>query len=292
MFKRSSKSRRREPSISGRQKLTYYRSGPPEAPSPFKKAEVTRRRRQWPGRLLDLIIITAAAGLVVYGLSLVSKSQIEVNSEAYRPRAVYQQAANQIITSPKYRTKLTFDEKTLQDALRQKFPEISSVSADLSLLSRKPKLHITLADPSLVFQGTAGTYGARFRMIIDAKGTVVGPVADFTSIKDLPVVYDETGFGARKGESALSRSDVNFMLTIIAQAKKAKIPIKSLTFPKSAQELDLRTTDKPYYVKFYLGGDPLLQSGQLLAARHQFDKSGKQPKQYLDVRVSGKIFYK
>jgi hypothetical protein len=272
--------------------MTYYRSGPPDAPSPFKKAEAPRKRRLWPGRLLDWAIITAAVLLAVYGLSLNSKTEVEASSEAYRPQAVYEQAASQITSGLKYRSKLTFDEKALSDSLRRQFPEINSVSANLSLFSRNPKLSIAVAEPSLIFQGTEGTYGVNLKMVIDAKGTVIGPVADFTSIKNLPLVYDETGFGARKGEAALSRSDVNFILTVIAQAKKNKVPIKSLTFPKSAQELDLRTADKPYYVKFYLGGDPLLQSGQLLAARHQFEQSDKQPKQYLDVRVAGKIFYK
>jgi len=41
-----------------------------------------------------------------------------------------------------------------------------------------------------------------------------------------------------------------------------------------------------------MGGDALVQTGQFLAARKEFDISKKQPPEYLDVRVSGKIFYK
>jgi hypothetical protein len=70
------------------------------------------------------------------------------------------------------------------------------------------------------------------------------------------------------------------------------VSVSSLTLPKTAQELDLRTKDRPYYVKFYLGGDALLQAGQFLATRRQFDTSNTQPAEYLDVRVEGKIFYK
>jgi hypothetical protein len=293
MLKRGSKDRRREPNLGGRPAMTYYRSGPPtDSPSPFKKADAPRRKRQWTGRLLDWCIVVAVIALAIYGLSLDAKPDVEVDSDTYRPGLAYKQAAAEAMNGLKYRTKLTFDEKALSDKLKRKYPEISSVSADLSLFSRTPKLHIAVAQPSLVFEGTAGTFGANQHMIVDAKGTVVGPASDFASIRGLPSIRDDTGFGARTGESALSRSDVDFILTIIAQAKKAKLPIKSLTFPRSAQELDLRTADRPYYVKFYLSGDPLLQSGQFLAARHQFDQQNKQPKQYLDVRVSGKIFYK
>jgi hypothetical protein len=77
----------------------------------------------------------------------------------------------------------------------------------------------------------------------------------------------------------------------LAQTRRAGVPIKSLTFPPLAQELDLATEDQPYFVKFYLGGDPLVQAGTFLAARHQFS-SGVKPSVYLDVRVPGKIFYK
>jgi hypothetical protein len=70
------------------------------------------------------------------------------------------------------------------------------------------------------------------------------------------------------------------------------VSIKSLTLPKSVQELDLHTSDRTYFVKFYLGGDALQQTGQFLAARHQFDITNSQPAEYLDVRVAGKIFYK
>jgi hypothetical protein len=62
--------------------------------------------------------------------------------------------------------------------------------------------------------------------------------------------------------------------------------------PPKAQELDLRASDQSYYVKFYLGGDAMIQTGQYLAARQKFAQTKQQPGEYLDVRVSGKIFYK
>ena len=129
-------------------------------------------------------------------------------------------------------------------------------------------------------------------MVVDSKGTVIGPSADFPSVKDLPLISDETGFETVVGRSVLSRSDIDFITTVIAQARAAKVPIASLALPKLAQELDLRTTDRKYFVKFYLGGDALTQSGQFLAARQKFDSTKKQPNQYLDVRISGKIFFR
>jgi len=90
----------------------------------------------------------------------------------------------------------------------------------------------------------------------------------------------------------VSASSAKFINTVIAQSKRANVPIVSFVLPNTAQEVDLRTSDKPYYVKFYLGGDALIQTGQFLAARHQFDATNSQPSEYLDVRVAGKIFYR
>jgi hypothetical protein len=90
----------------------------------------------------------------------------------------------------------------------------------------------------------------------------------------------------------LSAIDIAFIKAILVHCAKTGIKVDSLTLPTIAQEVDLRTKDRPYFVKFYLGGDSATQIGQFLAARHNFDQTGSQPGEYLDVRVNGKIFYK
>ncbi len=111
-------------------------------------------------------------------------------------------------------------------------------------------------------------------------------------IKNLVRLDDQSGFTTQVGKQVLSSQSVNFINNMLAQLQRAKIPVKSLILPKQAQELDLRTNDRPYYVKFYLSGDVLYETGQFLASRHYFDQNHKQPQRYLDVRLGGKIFYK
>jgi hypothetical protein len=78
---------------------------------------------------------------------------------------------------------------------------------------------------------------------------------------------------------------------VAKEMKVYSIPVSMLALPNLAQQLDVYTTDAPYYTKFFTGGDPALQAAQMIAARQQF-ASGAKPSQYLDVRVSGKVFYK
>jgi hypothetical protein len=227
-----------------------------------------------------MIILLIVAGLI--NLYLRPEPKIIVSSTVYRPTNIYRTKVEPTFKNFKNRNKLTFDEKNLVASLKQQFPEISQVQVELPILGQTPKVRIDVASPSLVLQG----------LIVDAKGRAIGSLSEFPNIKNLPQVIDESGIKVRTGQSVLSASEVNFILTVVALCQKAQIPIASLTLPKLPQQLDLRTTDRPYYVKFYMGGDALVQTGQFLAARKEFDISKKQPPEYLDVRVSGKIFYK
>lgn len=276
-----------------RSALSYYHSAQPAPKSPFQKnARAKNKKPRLLGRLaywLVIIVILAGFG---YSLALRPEPELILSSTAYRSPETYREASVSALKDFQNRNKLTFDEKTLSGALKSKFPEVSSVSVDLPLFGLTPTIHLDIAGPSLVYRGAEGTFGGAERLIIDAKGTVIGPLSEFPSTKDLPLITDESGFEARAGRPILSLSDINFILIVVAQAKKAKVPIASLTLPKQAQELDLRTSDHSYFVKFYLRGDALTQAGQFLAARKQFDEAKKQPSQYIDVRISGKIYYK
>jgi len=225
------------------------------------------------------------------GKPLANRRNIVLTSKEIRGVETYKKL-EEALKGLKNRNKLTFDKKGLTTELKQQFPEISNVTVELPLFGQVPSIRLSIAKPSLVLKGAEGTIGAAERLIVDAKGTLIGSQQNFPSVKDLPLITDETGFVANIGQPILSLSDVSFILNVLAQAEKAKVPIASLTLPKLAQELDLRTSDRNYFVKLYLGGDALLQAGQFLAARAQFDKQNSQPSQYLDVRVPGKIYFK
>jgi hypothetical protein len=277
--------------ISRRSSLNYYRSAQPPSKSPFQRGAKAKKRR-FLSKMIDWLIVFIVLAGVIYSLILRPSPTLTLSSTAYRSAGTYRSAAVSALKSFKNRNKLTFDEKGLSVTLKSQFPEISNVSADLPLFGQVPSIQIEIAKPSLLLQGAEGTVAAAERLVIDSKGTVVGPASNFQSVKNLPLITDESGFEAGIGHSVLSLTDVHFILTVIAQAKQAKVPFSSLTLPKLAQEVDLRTADRNYFVKFYLGGDALTQSGQFLAARRHFDKTDKHPRQYLDVRVSGKIYYK
>jgi hypothetical protein len=266
----------------------YYRSGDPtESASPFQRSNKKKSRyKRYAIRGLDVVVLAALLLGLVYSMLVSSNPKLTVNSYAYRPQKTYQQIASQELTALKNRNKITLDEAGLAAALKARFPEINSVSLELPLLSQRPIIHLGIAAPTFLLSSNGHLY------LIDAEGRAVSANVTSEGYKELPIITDQTGYDVSTGKQVLSSGNVSFINTVLAQSKHASVPIGSLTLPPKAQDLYVKPADRPYYVKFFLGGDPLSQSGQFLAAHHQFDTAGGQPSEYIDVRVPGKIFYK
>lgn len=267
-----------------RSSLTYYRSAGARESSPFKKAP--RPRRRVISRVMDFVILAAVLAGAIYSLIIRPEPKVVLSSAVYRPASVYRETAAESFRSLGNRNKLTLNENAVTENLQKKFPEITRAVVELPIFSQTPTLRLTIAHPKLVLNSQDVDY------IVNSRGIVVAKKENLPGIKDAAHIIDQSGFKARVGQQVLSSKEVNFIETVLAQSSRAKVPIASLTLPAQAMELDVRTSDKSYFVKFYLGGDALVQAGQFLAARQQFDQAGTQPAQYLDVRVPGKIYYK
>ena len=271
---------------SGRAQVnTYYRSESRSKRSPFVKKQPKRQVRKFFFGFLDIIILGLLLLALLYSLALKDNPIIDANDFSFHPKAAYAAAGRVEFSKFKNRNKLTFDEAAVAKAMEARFPEISSVQVELPFFSEKPVLHLAISKPSFVLNSQGNT------MIVDTAGTAVSPTASL-KLKSLPVVSDESGFTAKAGTQVMSTDSVDFINNLLAQCRRAKVPVASLALPSSPQELLLRTKDTGYYVKFYLGGDALQETGQFLAARRHFLQIHQPPTQYLDVRVSGKIYYK
>lgn len=266
----------------------YYRSGdqPTTGRSPFRLSVKKSTRRRRLAKFTDVAVIVAVMFCLVYSLIVKPSPRILVSDTSYRSVSAYQDAAANELRALKNRNKATLDEASIEANLIKKYPEITTVSVELPLLGQTPTVRLDISEPTFFLTSNGQTY------IVDSQGRAAGLAIDLPQVKNLPTVADQSGFSTKSGKQVLSMGQVNFIKVLIAQTTRSKVPVQSLTLPALPAELDLRTPDRPYFVKFFLGGDALQQTGQYLAARHNFDQSGSQPGQYLDVRVTGKIFYK
>ena len=265
---------------------TYYQSKAADnQASPFKKKQPRRSGHKILFGAADIILIILVLSGLIYSLMLNAKPKLEVSDLSYRKAGEYQAGIDPLFGSLKNRNKLSFDQAGLIKQIQKKYPEIQSVQVELPFFSQQPKVWLNISKPAFKLSSSGSSY------IVDSAGLAVAKSQSLPQLKNLLVLNDQSGYSAGLGKQILASQAVDFINSVITQAKRAKVPVSSLTLPPAAQELDLRTSDAPYYVKFYLGGDALTQSGQFLAARQKFAQSAP-PAEYLDVRVSGKIFYK
>lgn len=280
---------RRSPSGSARRPApTYYggrRGSSSATKSPFQK-NIAKKGKRVLVAGLDFTVVALIIVCLIYSLIVKPAAKVDANSFAYHPSSAYAAVASNKLGSLSNRNKITLSEASVVNALMHQFPEISRASVELPIFSEVPTVHITVAAPTLFLLNQGVNY------IVDSDGKAVAKTTDYPKIKNLPQVTDVSSFTAAAGRQVLSSGEINFISTVLAQCRHAGVAVKALTLPQAAQEIDLTTTDQPYYVKFYLGGDVLTQTGQFLAARHQFSTTNTQPSEYLDVRIAGKVFYK
>lgn len=251
--------------------------------SPFQKKATPKAGRL--SRLVDLCLIAVVGFCLVYTLAVRGQPKVVSNTFIYHPKNVYVESATREFSALRDRTKITFDEAGAAVSLKKEFPEISTLRIELPIFGERPVLHLLVAVPELILSSSGQSY------VISSDGVAVGLSSDFKQISNLPTISDQSGFKTATGLKVLGSSEISLVNQLIDACKASKIPIAQLTLPPRAKEIDLQTKDKPYIVKFNLDGDPKIQIGQFLAARHQFANGGD-PASYLDVRVAGKIFYK
>jgi cell division septal protein FtsQ len=265
----------------------YYRSEQKnETASPFTKKTPPRKARKYILGFLDILLVA----LLLFGLgySLVIKPQANVlaNDYSFHSKSTYQTAIENQLRQLNNRNKITFNENAIVSKLQKQFPEIANIQVELPVFSQQPTFRLAVGEPKFLIN----SHGTSF--VINANGTAAATIAQLPKLKNLASIDDQSGFNIQTGGQVLSTASVSFIDSLLAECKRANIPIASLALPSQPQEIYLHTKDQPYFVKFYLGGDAVSQTGQFLAARQHFLETKQPPSQYLDVRISGKVFYK
>lgn len=286
MARPDSSSGRRRDLRSARPTLNYYRSSAANTPPPPKTRSFGDKLKLIAKRLADGVVLLAVLALIVYSLIVSTSPKVSLSSNIYHDTATYQRAVASAMSAFGQHNKITFDKNAILKALQAQYPEVMSADINLPLVSHQASVYITVAPP--VFRLATG----QTDYVINSNGVVVADANDYPALSKLPLITDQSGFPAAPGKTIFDSASINFINQLLVQLKQAKINIGKMVLPPRAEELDLTAADHPYYVRFYLEGDSLTQIGRYLAARHYFQAHHIQPSQYLDARVSGKIFYK
>lgn len=186
------------------------------------------------------------------------------------------------------RTKPTINTNAIEQELLNRFPELNAAVLRLPVIGRKPNLVLDIKTPRMLLSNNIKTY------VLDRSGVIICESDDIDANlrADLPSVRDESGLELAEGSQAVTTDTVSFVLEASAQLKAQKIEIEQLKLPASANELDIHIKGLRYYVKTDTSGEARLQVGSFMATREHLRDRGITPREYIDVRVGEKVFYK
>lgn len=273
----------RSPAVSPRERLT-------DRPQLAEKEQGKVRRRGVLSTLPFWLLVGVVLVCVLKVLWLSTDPKIivvgntTVSATYVQPNNMYETAARSLLkTSIANHSKLTADLDGIARRLQRQFPELQHVVVNIPLVSNRPVVYVEVAQPSLIVQTVHGNYALNRTGIVLARAPKI-PAS-------VPVVVDQSGATPKLGGYYLPGSTITFIQTVEYQLMAAHSAISAFVLPStSPYELDVRPEGQPYVLRFNLEEDAKVQSGAAIATLQSL--GANLPKQYLDVRVPGRVYYK
>ena len=251
-----------------------------------------RLRGFWLQRFgLGILVIVAGICLVT-SLSVSANVKIQqigpnAQSSLFHNQSAYQSTANHMIAAALMNhNKITINTTQLTDELLRRYPELSSATIAMPLISHRPVLYVSYTQPALIVRNQSGSF------VLDTSGKVLAPTTPEAVTLGLPTVTDSSGLALALNKQVLTSSNVRFIRTIAHGLQAKQVSVSEYNLPASSSELDVALTGKPYFVKYNLAASNALQQlGAYLAVEKHLTGQRMTPSRYIDVRVDGRAYY-
>ncbi|MGB4759165.1 MAG: hypothetical protein WBP26_03840 [Candidatus Saccharimonadales bacterium] len=202
----------------------------------------------------------------------------------------YQAAAGHLVReSFANYNKVTIDSNTIEEKMLAQFPELASVRVRAPVLGTQPIVVVTPREPLAVLQTSQGG-----TFVIDSGGIAVRE-GQAPSGMDLLTVVDQTRSEAAVGKRVLPATTMRFINKLAYQLAQKHIATESFILPaQAAHEIDVRVVGAAHYIKFSAANEASFneQIGSFLAMQEYMMGKGITPKEYVDVRLPGRAYYK
>lgn len=255
-------------------------------------SKLVQRLRHLPSLIAAGLIMVS----VLFALSLTDRPRVTVVNEQnaatkafLRPAAEYQAFASTLMhQSPLTRNKLTLNTQDIEQDMQAQFPEITNAAVVLPIISRTPVVYVQVAEPVLLLESGPASF------VIDEKGRALINASAAGDLKSLNLiaVKDAAQLAIQPGSQVLTGAEVDFIRTIRDQLSQKGHKITRMELPPQAGQVLVFLEGKPYYIKFTTTGDSLQQVGTFLALQNHLEGKKITPKEYVDVRVDERAYYK
>ncbi len=242
--------------------------------------------------IVSFIVIVAT---LFYITTLNSNPQIIIRGNTngikfIHSKAQYQQTIKSILDkSILNKSKFTINSNSVARQFKSDYPEFSSVTVIIPIYGHKLNLVLKVSEPALNLENSTGYY------MLNDQGVAV---IKFNSLKQmnstkLVTLIDRSNSRVSLGKSFISTNSVTFIKNVIYQYSKKGITIQDIVLPNLPFEIDVQSRGEGFIAKYNLLDSSNYQVGTYLATLKYLKTNNlPMPTQYIDLRVTGKAFYK
>lgn len=261
-----------------------------------KRASLQSERLKQQQKVKRRRLLTFIAGIIVLAIGfiwfLIGQYIVGIGDISFTPATTSQPEMAKYTTvitryldeHPVERFRFALNQTRLNQYVSATMPEVSNVTAT-GFLSNRPDFAITLRKPIAVWKGETT------QSFVDDKG--VSFSQNFYTAPSVSIV-DSSGIKeTQTGVTVVSERLLRFLGRLIAITNTSGLgKVTEATLPKNTtREIDIKIQNRPYYIKTHIDRDPAATVEDIKRVVNYLDQK-KITLQYIDVRVSGRAFYK
>ncbi|MDO8335294.1 MAG: hypothetical protein Q7T74_00735 [Candidatus Saccharibacteria bacterium] len=252
----------------------------------LKKQQQTRRRRFYTTAIITLILLILGVwylvGQYTVGIGTLSFSPSTTTSEL--KTSLYKDAISKYLgTQPAERFRFAINQARLTQFVADSLPEVKSVQVDGGS-SNTTDFKLTLRQP------IASWSSNNHQSYVDEEGV------SFTNnyfAKPSVVITDNSGAKTDGSKAVVSERFLRFLGRLVSLTNTSGLgTVTEASIPKNtAREIDIKLKGKSYYIKTHIDRDPAATVEDIKRVVTFLEQKKITPS-YIDVRVSGRAFYK
>jgi hypothetical protein len=256
------------------------------------KAKLARFIDNLPQRLVFIIIVIL---LLVNTTMSSTGTRLSDEHNVYQSSDVYSEGiANIFSDSWRNRTKLTFSSDDFEQKVLSLFPEVSNAVAVVPIAGRELAVTLYFTKPLLrLVDPQEKTIG-----IVGEQGTFItsdNQLLQNEELQQLPMLRLLESPEFAKGSQLLTSTETDLVRVLLDEfdgTSAARPKVSSILFDVQRREMQVRFEDREFFARLTPERDSREQIGSLVATIQQLSRDNNLPKEYIDVRVDGRVFVK
>lgn len=270
-------------SVSNNLSTTHHRT---DLESPRTQAHHLAMQRQKVGGVL-LVVVAIATVFLFLLYQFTARASVVVSDSTFAvpiDKGVYEQAINDYLSeNPIERLRFALNETNLNNYLIQKLPEVDDLSNVEFDSVGQSSYTLTMRRP------VAGWVINNKQYFVDSKGLAFD--RNYYMNPSVEII-DQSGVGVQQGLAVASNRFLGFVGRVVALSKSSGFTVVQAIIPAdTTRQLDIRLQDIGPLVKLSIDRPVGEQVEDMSRAINYLSGRGMSPS-YVDVRVSGKAFYR